>query len=202
MNVEEDTTTNKFKQEFDSNLHQVKIRIQRYLDLITPFTVYRWLSTTFLLFVFCLRIVLSHGVLLYSYLNLFLAFLTPKFDPSVEEDEEMDNLEGGNDESNTYGGGGGYGLGSGGLLDKDEEFRPFIRRLPEFKFWYSATRAILVSILCTTTSAFDIPVYWPILLVYFFILFSLTMRRQIEHMIKYRYIPFDLGRKVRYNSKN
>lgn len=64
-----------------------------------------------------------------------MAFLTPKFDPSVEEDEEMDNLEGGNDESNTYGGGGGYGLGSGGLLDKDEEFRPFIRRLPEFKFW-------------------------------------------------------------------
>lgn len=27
---------------------------------------------------------------------------------------------------------------------------------------------------------FDIPVYWPILLIYFFILFALTMRRQIQ----------------------
>ncbi|TIB29164.1 hypothetical protein E3P81_03025 [Wallemia ichthyophaga] len=137
-------------------------------------------------------------------LNLFLAFLTPKFDPSIEEDEQMDNIEGGAEDShsNSYGGGGGYGLGAGGVMDQDEEFRPFIRRLPEFKFWYSATRAIVVSLLCTTTQATDIPVYWPILLLYFFILFSLTMRRQIEHMIKYRYIPFDMGRKVRYNSKN
>jgi hypothetical protein len=70
-------------------------------------------------------------------------------------------------------------------------------------------------------------VYWPILLVYFLLLFALTMRRQIEyvydyvqcfylsdksrhicyweltrrHMIKYKYIPFDLGRKARYAGK-
>ncbi|EOR03724.1 Protein RER1 [Wallemia ichthyophaga EXF-994] len=121
-------------------------------------------------------------IALYSSLNLFLAFLTPKFDPSIEEDEQMDNIEGGAEDShsNSYGGGGGYGLGAGGVMDQDEEFRPFIRRLPEFKFWYSATRAIVVSLLCTTTQATDIPVYWPILLLYFFILFSLTMRRQIE----------------------
>ena len=64
------------------------------------------------------------------------------------------------------------------------------------------------------------PVYWPILLVYFFVLFALTMRRQIQcvihtswciiwntdkarrhrHMIKYKYVPFDIGRKVRYGA--
>jgi hypothetical protein len=62
----------------------------------------------------------------------------------------------------------------------EEEFRPFIRRLPEFKFWLSATKATLLALASTTTRATDIPVYWPILLVYFFTLFGLTMRRQIQ----------------------
>ncbi len=62
----------------------------------------------------------------------------------------------------------------------DDEFRPFIRRLPEFKFWHSATQAIVISLFATTSSAFDIPVFWPILLMYFCILFTITMRRQIK----------------------
>ena len=47
----------------------------------------------------------------------------------------------------------------------DEEFRPFIRRLPEFKFWYWSTRAIVFSLLASTTRLTDIPVFWPILLI-------------------------------------
>ncbi len=77
----------------------------------------------------------------------------------------------------------------------DEEFRPFIRRLPEFKFWYNCTWATCVALLCTSLDAFDIPVFWPILLMYFCFLFFLTMRRQIHHMIKFKYIPFDIGKK-------
>ena len=76
----------------------------------------------------------------------------------------------------------------------EDEFRPFIRRLPEFKFWLSATQAIVLSLFATLFSAFDVPVYWPILLVYFCVLFVITMRRQIQHMIHYKYLPFDIGR--------
>ena len=36
---------------------------------------------------------------------------------------------------------------------------------------------------------FDIPVFWPILFLYFIALFVLTMKRQIKHMIKYKYVP-------------
>lgn len=54
----------------------------------------------------------------------------------------------------------------------------------------SATKAVLISIVCTFFSVFDVPVFWPILVVYFFILFTITMKRQIKHMIKYRYLPF------------
>jgi hypothetical protein len=91
-------------------------------------------------------------------LNLFLAFLQPKFDPS---NEAVDNdMEDG---------------AAGGLPTKqDEEFRPFIRRLPEFKFWHSATRAIAISFFCTWFSIFDVPVFWPVLVVYWLILFTLT----------------------------
>ena len=47
-------------------------------------------------------------------LNLFLLFLTPKIDPSLEEEEQE---------------------ATGLPTQADQEFRPFIRRLPEFKFW-------------------------------------------------------------------
>ena len=36
----------------------------------------------------------------------------------------------------------------------------------------------------TFFSVFNIPVFWPILLLYFIALFVLTMKRQIKHMIK------------------
>ncbi|OSD00240.1 Rer1-domain-containing protein [Trametes coccinea BRFM310] len=38
---------------------------------------------------------------------------------------------------------------------------------------------------------FDVPVYWSILGVYWIVLILLTMRRQIQHMIKYKYISFE-----------
>lgn len=66
------------------------------------------------------------------------------------------------------------------------------------QFWLSATKATLISLVCTFFSVFDIPVFWPILVFYFITLFVLTMRRQIQHMIKYKYVPFDMGRKATY----
>ena len=165
----------------------------------------------------------TDGLAIYL-LNLLLAFLQPKFDPSLQDDLLADEIEEGATDS-------GPTLPS----QRDDEFRPFVRRLPEWQFWcaihplrsylrgtkarfhsrLSATRAIIISIFCTTSDMFDVPVYWPILVVYFCVLFLLTMRRQIQyvyllvihvfahvevlrHMIKYKYIPFDIGRKARY----
>ncbi|KAF8342843.1 retrieval of early ER protein Rer1 [Cantharellus anzutake] len=169
---------------------------QTYLDRSVPHVLHRWLSTVVLIALFILRIVLAQGWYIVCYahaiylLNLLLAFLQPKFDPSLQADLNADAVEEGADaaDMNTM------------PRYADEEFRPFMRRLPEWDFWLSATRATVISLLCTTTELFDIPVYWPILLMYFLILFGLTMKRQISHMIKYRYIPFDIG-KQKYNTK-
>ncbi|MBA0734994.1 hypothetical protein Gogos_018879, partial [Gossypium gossypioides] len=48
----------------------------------------------------------------------------------------------------------------------------------------------------TFFSVFDVPVFWPILLFYWIMLFILTMRKQILHMIKYKYVPFSFGKQV------
>lgn len=77
----------------------------------------------------------------------------------------------------------------------EKEFRPFIRKLPEFKFWYKAMVGVLLSLVLTIFTIFDLPVFWPILVGYFVLLTFLTMKAQIQHMIKYKYIPFDIGKK-------
>ena len=74
---------------------------------------------------------------------------------------------------------------------QNDEFRPFIRRLPEFKFWYSATKATVIAFTCTFFDFFNIPVFWPILVMYFITLFCITMKRQIKVRLFYalqRYI--------------
>ena len=177
-------------------------RFQAFLDSTTPYAARRWGFTAGALVVFMLRILLAQGWYIVCYglflylLNLFLAFLTPKFDPSLEDDLAAQDVEEGEpglptSASSSSGkfpnGGSGGGLMSGFFgggqqqhQQQEDEFRPFIRRLPEFKFWLSSTQAVLISIGCTLFSIFDIPVYWPILVMYFFILFALTMRRQIQ----------------------
>lgn len=81
-------------------------------------------------------------------LNLFLAFLQPKFDPSMDADLAEQDVEEGEPglptsaSTSSYGNGKGSGGGGGGLMSgvfganggqQEDEFRPFIRRLPEFK---------------------------------------------------------------------
>lgn len=61
---------------------------------------------------------------------------------------------------------------------------------------YASIKSVLIGLVMTFFTFFDVPVFWPILLMYWCILFVVTMKRQIKHMIKYRYIPFSWGKKV------
>merc|ERR1712085_148166 len=136
----------------------------------------RWITFLILLFILSLRIYVIQGFFIVAYglgiflLNNFIAFLSPLDDP----------------------------LESGPTLpktgDEAKEFRPFARRLPEFKFWLGCTRGTLTSFVMPFFSVFDIPVFWPILLLYFCILFFMTMKRQIMHMYKHKYVPISWGK--------
>ncbi|KAF9895809.1 retention in endoplasmic reticulum protein 1, partial [Lobosporangium transversale] len=100
-------------------------RYQIILDKVTPHTPERWAFTGVVLLIYFIRVIYAQGWYIVTYalgiylLNLFLAFLQPKFDPSLEMDMAADEVEEG-----------------GPMLPtrSDEEFRPFVRRLPEFKF--------------------------------------------------------------------
>ncbi|XP_050667129.1 protein RER1 [Leptidea sinapis] len=150
---------------------------QGLLDKWTPHMKSRWAAAIILLLAFVLRIFLMQGWYIVTYalgiyhLNLFIAFLTPKIDPAMDLDGDDEN-------------------GPALPTRASEEFRPFIRRLPEFKFWLSVIKSTLFAFCCTFIDAFNIPVFWPILVMYFITLFCITMKRQIRHMIKYRYLPF------------
>ncbi|VDO18914.1 unnamed protein product [Heligmosomoides polygyrus] len=153
-------------------------KYQYYLDKLTPQTAVRWTMAVVAIFTFAARILYLQGFYIVAYavgiyyLNLLLLFLTPSIDPALEDDDDGPVLP-----SKT-----------------NDEFRPFMRRLPEFKCWHSAMKATLIAIFCTFFEFFNVPVFWPILVMYFIILFFLTMKRQIMHMIKYKYIPFTVGK--------
>ncbi|KAJ9567530.1 hypothetical protein OSB04_003496 [Centaurea solstitialis] len=141
-------------------------RYQYLLDKSTPFVLHRWIGFGLIFFIYLLRVFIVQGYYVITYglgiyiLQLFISFLSPQVDPEFQDDPH-------------------HALPTHG----SEEFRPFVRRLPEFKFWI-----------------FDVPVFWPILLFYWMVLFVATMRRQIMHMIKHRYVPFSFGKR-RYTGR-
>ncbi|KAK9867041.1 hypothetical protein WJX84_011432 [Apatococcus fuscideae] len=150
-------------------------RLQYYLDKSTPHSTWRWLALVGFILIYAIRVFYLKGFYIVTYalgiynLNLVLGFLSPQVDPELE----------------------GPALPS----RTTDEYRPFIRRLPEFKFWWSSSKAFMLGFVATFFPIFDVPVFWPILLLYFFVLLFVTMKRQIKHMIKHRYIPFTFGKK-------
>lgn len=90
---------------------------QKFLDDSSPWLKTRWLVTTLLVLLYFLRIYLVGGWYIVTYalgiyiLNLLIGFLSPQVDPEFDED------------SNSL------------PLKTNDEFKPFVRRLPEFKFW-------------------------------------------------------------------
>ncbi|GMP31401.1 hypothetical protein CsSME_00005630 [Camellia sinensis var. sinensis] len=160
-------------------------RYQYLLDKSNPYVRKRWIAFATIAIIYVLRVVIFPGFYLVSYalgiyiLNLLIGFLSPQVDPQFQDLSDGPSLP----------------------IRNSDEFRPFVRRLPEFKFWYSITRAFCIAFVMTFFSIFDVPVFWPILLFYFVMLFTLTMKRQILHMIKYRYVPFSVG-KQRYDVKD
>ena len=162
-------------------LDQLQQQFQRMLDKSTPHIKERWIGFAVLVLVYFLRVFLLRGFYIVTYglgiynLNLLIGFLTPQMDM----DSDGPSLP----------------------TKADQEYKPFVRRLPEFKFWYASSKSFAIGLAMTFFPMFDVPVFWPILLMYWFVLFFVTMKRQIKHMIKYKYIPFSFGKQTYGRSK-
>lgn len=157
---------------------------QLFMDKITPHIAARWIFTLTVLVLFLMRVFVGGGwyIVCYAlgiyYLNMLIDFLSPRLDPDFQATQE--DLDSSNAPS---------------LPTRvNDEFRPFIRRLPEYRFWLMSTRSTLISLFMSMFDIFDLPVYWPILVVYFLILTFYTLRRQIKHMYKHHYVPWNTGK--------
>ena len=149
-------------------------------DKIIIYRFQRWIVVLILTVVYLFRMFYTKGYYALTYcigihfLNSFMAFISPLDDPEDDLPEESSHLP----------------------QTNSEEFRPFQRKLKEYNFWRVMFWTLLVAIICTFSEAFDLPVFWPLLLFYFILIFILVMRRQILHMIKYKYLPWDTGKKT------
>jgi hypothetical protein len=94
---------------------------QYYLDRSTPHATGRWLGTLAAAAIYALRVYMVQGFYIVTYglgiylLNLLIGFLSPMVDPELDPSAASE----------------GPALPTRG----SDEFKPFIRRLPEFKFW-------------------------------------------------------------------
>ncbi|KAI6699291.1 hypothetical protein NL676_013615 [Syzygium grande] len=164
----------------------VSQRYQHLLDKSVPHLSRRWIATLAVACVYLVRVYFLQGFYIVTYglgiymLNLLIGFLSPQVDPELAD--------------------GGAGPGPSLPTRGSDEFRPFVRRLPEFKCWLQITWAFVIAFMMTFFSVFDVPVFWPVLLFYWVMLFTLTMRRQIMLMVKYKYVPFTFGKR-RYDGK-
>ncbi|VDK35761.1 unnamed protein product [Taenia asiatica] len=179
MNLMSETPQESDESKFENLLKPIRLKYQSVIDKLNPYTKARWCITSAFFALYVFRIYFIQGFHIISYalaiyiLSLFIHSISPQVDP-----EFADLL----DETPTL------------PRTEADEFRPFIPRLLEAKFWYYATRAIIISLLCTFFPFLDIPVFWPILVVYFILLFTVMMKRQIKHMITHRYVPFSYGK--------
>lgn len=155
---------------------ELQRKVQHYLDKTTIWIKARWSALAILVVLYGLRVYFVHGFFIVSYglgiymLNLLIGFLSPAVDPELE--------------------------GPGLPTNDGEEYRPFTRKLPEFKFWLGAFRAVFVAMCMTFFSVFDLPVFWPILLAYFILLVCLTMKDRVKHMLKHNYLPVNFGKQT------
>merc|ERR1719461_2179153 len=107
------------------------------LDASVPHTFLRWIVLIIFYVLYGVRVYYLQGFYIITYglgiycLNLLIGFLSPR--------DELETPDGPSLPTRT-----------------SDEFRPFSRRLPEFLFWKSAMRAIILAGTATFFSLFDI----------------------------------------------
>ncbi len=105
-------------------------RLQQFLDKSSPHLAGRWAGLGALVLLYALRVWLLKGFYIVTYglgiynLNLLLGFITPQVDPEVAEGPQLPTKQ-------------------------DQEFKPFVRRLPEFKFWCVKYSCCVSAVACS-----------------------------------------------------
>ena len=156
---------------------ELLIRFESIILRLKPYVLYRWIGFCLLTFPFIYCMFHFHKFYAIGYiagfilLENFLKFISPKLDPDL------------------------YGNDVLPTTNEDGDYKPFIRKLPEFLFWKRSMATMIIAVLCSLVPFLDLPVSGPLLLVYFLFVALISFRQHIMHMIRNHYVPFDLGKK-------
>ncbi|KRX07338.1 hypothetical protein PPERSA_06953 [Pseudocohnilembus persalinus] len=187
MNAEDNLFIDERESVLEKTINRLMTKYRQRIDKYIIYPRGRWAFTGFFLFLYILRVLILGGYYVVSYilglylLHLGVQFFTPVGVPDLDEEDEDDDMIVG--ELPTFN-------------QSGQEQGPLIRSMSEFKFWKNATTAILIAVFCTLSDIFDLPVFWPFLLLYFIMLVVLTVKRQLKHMKKYGYNILDFSRKT------
>jgi len=146
--------------------------VQQVSDRLVPWRRCRWISFFAIFWLFTLRVYLLQMHFFVAYvlaiyiLNQLLLFISP-----ATEDDDLP------------------------MAPKGGEFRPFVRALSEYKMWSRGTLCALASLVASCFDYFDVDVDPKALVAYFILLFFYTMKQQLVHMVKYRYVPWSGSKK-------
>ena len=108
------------------------------------------------------------------YLNNIMLFLAPAEDPEELEFKSGDFVL---------------------PTQESDEYKGFQRKLYEMDFWKEMMSATSMAAFFSCFQCTDIEIYWPLLLCYFIFMTVFLCRYKLEHMIRYKYIPFEFGKK-------
>ena len=78
---------------------------------------------------------------------------------------------------------------------ENDEYKGFSRKLREMDYWQTLMTATSVVAFLSFFDRADIAICWQLLLAYFIFVTFFLCRVKIAHMIKYKYVPFELGKK-------
>ena len=172
--MEEQKPQETVKEKFIVTKADAALKLESVILRIKPYLWQRWVFFAIISLSFTIRMFVTHRYYYAGYiaglyiLQAFILFLSPKHDPDLYGSDVLPTAT-------------------------DGDYKPFVRKLPEFTFWKRATLAAVAAFLLGLMP-FDLPVYGPLLLVYFIVVTIVTFRTRIRHMIKYKYVPFDVGK--------
>jgi hypothetical protein len=149
-----------------------KFNIQYILDRLVNHVIIRWAIFVVLMLAYYVRVfVIYKGYYVVTYclavstLSLVIRFITPE-DPDEVSDVLGEMILPGISSAAPH---------STPSSVVDDEFRPFMRSLPEFQFWQKTVIYLLIAHVVVTFKIFDIRVYPLILLLYFITFFIITI---------------------------
>ncbi|GIQ82264.1 retrieval of early ER protein Rer1 [Kipferlia bialata] len=138
-------------------------QIDSVLNMTIPMKNERWIGLAVVAAIYLLRVIVTGRFYLITYClylyaaGKFVLFVTPRVTGDSMQDD-MPSLP----------------------TSSGDEYKPFVRKLPEYKFWRTLAEGQAMAAVASLFPFFDIPVYAPILVIYLCLLGFVLVKQELS----------------------